>query len=449
MVKIQGKHLNKEKREVIEEGIHHLDSAGTISKRIGVCTSTVTREVKNNRTVKEPNRKPGFKLSTHCAHYNTCVKVGSACEKCSTKYMSCKDCKTHVCIDECASYERKMCPITDKWPYVCPDACSKRKYCGYPKCSYHASDAFDSYKERLRTSREGIDITEEELQQMNALVSPLVKQGQSFEAIWAEHECELPVCVRSAYNYQEASLLSCANIDLPKKIRYKPRKKKSDAGKERINRDNRRYDDFCALPLEDKARVVQGDSVVGFETNEHDILSLHLVSAAFQFYFLKKHGISSEVVRLFDCIEQTLGSPEAFEALFGILLVDRGTEFDDWEGMERSSLQKGARRCRVFYCDPLNSNQKSQAERNHEQLRRILPKGQSDFDALSAFDVATLTSHINSYPSAKRFNKCPFELASAIIPQELLDECGFERVDPDNVILKPYLLPHAIVTKNN
>lgn len=110
--------------------------------------------------------------------------------------------------------------------------------------------------------------------------------------------------------------------------------------------------------------------------------------------------------------------------------------------MERSSLQKGAKRCRVFYCDPLNSNQKSQAERNHEQLRRILPKGQTNFDALSVYDVATLTSHINSYPSAKRFNKCPFELASAIIPQELLDECGFERINPDEVILKLYDPPN-------
>lgn len=36
----------------------------------------------------------------------------------------------------------------------------------------------------------------------------------------------------------------------------------------------------------------------------------------------------------------------------------------------------------------MRSNHKSQAERNHEQLRCILPKGRSDFDRLSAWDVA-------------------------------------------------------------
>ena len=51
--------------------------------------------------------------------------------------------------------------------------------------------------------------------------------------------------------------------------------------------------------------------------------------------------------------------------------------------MERSCLVEGARRDRVFYCDAMQSSQKARAERNHERLRRILPKGRSDFDALS------------------------------------------------------------------
>ena len=42
-----------------------------------------------------------------------------------------------------------------------------------------------------------------------------------------------------------------------------------------------------------------------------------------------------------------MGSREAFERVFGVLLVDRGVEFDDWAGMERSCLEVGARRCRV------------------------------------------------------------------------------------------------------
>ena len=49
----------------------------------------------------------------------------------------------------------------------------------------------------------------------------------------------------------------------------------------------RTYDDFKALPLEDQVRVVQGDSVEGYERNRSDILSLHLVARAFQAYLKK------------------------------------------------------------------------------------------------------------------------------------------------------------------
>ena len=121
-----------------------------------------------------------------------------------------------------------------------------------------------------------------------------------------------------------------------------------------------------------------------------------------------------------------------------------GVEFDDWEGMERSCLEPGERRCRVFYCDAMKSNQKSEAERNHEQLRRILPKGRSDFDKLSAYDVATCCCHVNSYPSANRGGQSPFELLGGLLPQSLFDELGLARLDPDSVILKPYLMEHAV-----
>jgi IS30 family transposase len=280
---------------------------------------------------------------------------------------------------------------------------------------------------------------------MDELITPLVRQGQSFEAIWQTHEKELPIGVRSAYNYQEAGILSTADIELPRKVRMKPRKKKEETKRERVDRSGRTYADFQALALSDQARVVQGDSVQGYQENKQDVLSLHFVARAFQMYLLKKHGKAAAVVACLDAIERLLGVREAFEAALGIMLVDRGVEFDDWEGMERSCLEPGLRRCRVFYCDPMATNQKSQAERNHEQLRRILPKGRSDFDALSVWDVAVCCSHVNSYPSAGRGGKCPFELLGELLPQELLDNLGIVRVAPDEVVLRPSLIAHAVV----
>lgn len=441
----KGKHLTKENREVIEDGIRNGDSARAIAKRIDVSPSTITREVKSNRTLKERKARRGTNLSVRCVNRDGCGACGTACEECLNKLTYCKDCRLHSCITTCPDYERKTCPTTKSWPFVCPVGCSKRAHCGYPKCSYNATEADEKYRKRLSESRAGIAITEEELSAMDAIISPLVKQGHSFSSIFASHGDELPVGERCAYNYQAQGLFSVSNIELPRIVRYKPRKADKTPKRNRIDRTGRTYADFLQLPFEEQVRAVQGDSVEGFENNKHDILSLHIVSATFQFYLYKKHADSSAVVEWFDIIERALGSPEAFAAIFQNTVVDRGVEFDDWAGMERSCLVEGAKRCNIYYCDPMKSNQKSNAERNHQQLRRLLPKGRSDFDKLNNYDVAVCCSHVNSYVLAERGGKCAFELVSGIVPQKLFDELGLERIAPDDVVLKPYLMAHAVV----
>ena len=189
---------------------------------------------------------------------------------------------------------------------------------------------------------------------------------------------------------------------------------------------------------------MQADSVIGFEHNVQSILTLHLVRHSFQLYLLQAGLAARFTVAAFDAIEAYLGSPEAFEAIFGTILADRGVEFDDWAGMERSCLKEGARRCHVFYCDPMRSDQKAEVEKNHEELRRVLSKGRSDFDALSAVDVATICSHVNSYPRPSREGRCPFELAAPELPDELLGNLGIVKVPADDVLLRPALAAHAV-----
>lgn len=337
-----------------------------------------------------------------------------------------------------------MCAKTERWPYVCPEGCPKRRHCSFPKCSYRADEADASYRERLVSSREGIDVTEEGLAELDSKVTPLVRQGHSFEAICAEED--LPVCARTLYNYQSGGALSCANVELPRKVRVKPRKKskgKGGAG-ERVDRTGRKFEDFPALPIDDQARVCQGDSVCGGAHDEHDILTLMPVARKFQPCLLKGHGRASETVECLDAVERAMGSREAFERVLGIMPVDRGTEFDDWAGMERSCLEPGSRRCRVFYCDAMESNQKSACERNHEQLRRILPKGRTHMDELSAADVALCRGHVNSYPLASLGGASPIDSLGGLLTGDVLDLLGVRRIEPRDVVLRPSLVPHAV-----
>jgi IS30 family transposase len=441
-------HMDFHDRSVIDDGIRDGLAAREIARRIKVAASTVIREVKQNRSVKYPTRK-GVVRARRCIHYADCQQSATACEKCSSQWTTCKKCRTRSCIDTCPQFELRICPKTQSWPYVCPRECTKRTTCGYPRYSYGASQADVSYRTRLVSSREGIDISDEELIRMFALIEPLVLQGQSFDAIWAEHKDELPVCVRTFYNYQEQGITSVAAINMPQKVRRKPRRKgeKKDGeekARTRIDRTGRLYEDFEGLSEEDKLRVVQGDSVIGHITNTQRILSLQWKRLSFQLYLLVEDGSSKSVVDRLDLIERTLGSPEAFEILMGVLLVDRGGEFDDWAGMERSCLQEGVARCRVYYCDAGNSNQKSEAERNHEFLRRILPKERSDFDALSKSDVAWVCSQVNSYPRPILNGARPYDLALPVLGQEFLDALSILRIPADEVVLSTKLFPHVV-----
>lgn len=442
----KGKHLTLQDREIIEDGVRNGLGCREIADTLGVAPSTVSREVKQNRTRRLSLRKD-FKPAQNCIRYATCLEAGSACGECATYKTKCRDCKSRKCIEHCGRFELRTCPETQSWPFVCPPKCPQTTHCNYPRMRYSAPAADNAAAARLSSVRSGVAISPAQAAAMMERVRSLLAQGQSIEAIWAEHSDEMPVCVRTCYNYLHKGFMGASLIELPRQVRYK---KRISAGgeprlaRDRVDRAGRTYDDFCALPLDERVRVVQADSVEGREADSQRILSLHLVRCSFQLYLLQQDGRAARTVAAFDAIETYLGSPEAFEAAFGVVLADRGSEFDDWAGMERSCLKEGVRRCRVFYCDPMNSNQKAQCEKNHEELRKILPKGRSDFDALTQADVAACCSHVNSYPRPSRNGARPYDLAVAELGREFLDLLGIVRVAPDEVVLKPYLMVHVV-----
>lgn len=443
MPESKGKHLTLEDREVIEDGVRDGRSCRAIARRLHVSPSTVSREVEANRKATLTKRKD-FKPGRNCTRFNECEEVGTACASCSTYKTRCRSCRTRKCIDLCAKFDLRKCPDTERWPWTCPPKCEKSGHCNYPRMRYSAAAADNLAAARLASARSGMAIAPSDALAMMERVRSLLARGQSLEAIWAEHGDEMPVCVRTCYNYMHKGFMGASLIELPRQVRYRQRRKKREPGRDRVDRAGRTYGDFRALPIADQARVVQADSVIGFEWNSRRILSLHLVRHAFQLYLLQADGAAARTVAALDALETYLGSPGAFEAAFGIVLADRGSEFDDWAGMERSCLVEGARRCRVFYCDPMNSNQKAECEKNHQELRKVLPKGRSDFDALSQADVAAVCSHVNSYPRPSRNGARPYDLAVAELTAEFLDTLGIVRLQPDEVVLKPHLMAHAV-----
>lgn len=422
----KNKHLTISDRVEIEKGLSQNKSFAAIARKIGVSTSTVSREVKQNRSISAIDRKT-FNL---CRHKNECL-ASNVCGSCEESIGRCRGCRRVRCFLVCDDFDERTCELLDKAPFVCGE-CPRYMNCRFRHASYRAVDAQLKYECRLAESRKGISLSADELIRVISIVKSHLQKGWSFEAIWAAYGSSLPVSVRTMYSYAERGILGLANIDLPKKVRYKPRRRVRDWRV--VDRSGRSYADFLDLAAKARENAVQMDCVMGRARGFKCILTLHFPKWEFQMMVLLEEHTPSCVVGALDFIESVIGY-EKFKSLFGVILTDRGIEFADFEAIERSA-SRPQRRCRVFYCDPMRSCQKGSCEKNHELIRRIIPKG-SDIDSLSRYDIATVASHVNSYPRPSLEGRSPFAMAGRKIPKRLLDELGIMWLRADEVCLKP------------
>ena len=429
MPKGKNKHLTIDDRIRIEKGIDCGESLASIARSISVSTSTVSREIKQNRTTYIIQGKK----KTSCIHNYECHIRGLCRDDC-TKL--CRCCKIADCSMMCSEFEERACPTINSAPFVC-GKCSRGFNCGLRRARYKAVEAQLAYEKRLVGTRQGISVDPIRLQRMVRTVKERLSCGQSFEAICASGDPTIVVSSRTLYRYAEAGIFGIANIDLPKKVVYKTRKSKPHISNNPIDRAGHTYSDFMDLSDEMHKRTVQMDTVMGIRGDFKCILTLHFPWMEFQLYILLYDHTQACVREAFDYLESLLG--DAFADVFGVVLTDRGVEFADFEALERSSISQGKKRCRIYYCDALSSHQKASCEKNHVELRKILPK-KTSFEELTNYDMAIVASHVNSYPRKSLGGIAPIDLAAEALPKDLLEGLGIKRIPPQDVVLKPSLL---------
>lgn len=208
-------------RIAIETGICIGESFKKIAKRLRRHPSTIAHEVKENRTLIKGNYPNGkdCRMARQCTVRNLC---GCDEEACNTK---CRLCRGVDCTKVCDRYVSVACHKFDSPPYVCNN-CKDKKLCNKDKYIYSAKFADAAVTRRRSESRQGVRLSDEKKEELDELVTRLVKKGQPLTHIYAEHENEMPVCLRTLYNYIDEGALSIKNIDLRRKTGYKPRKKK-------------------------------------------------------------------------------------------------------------------------------------------------------------------------------------------------------------------------------
>jgi len=429
------KRLDREDRERIEHYLNLNKSLSWIAKELDYAISTVTREVKTYRTDEGyRHRSATGNLTNLCVDYKTCDKT-NVCTVCQRmNHPKCSSCQKVRCSTVCKDYAKRTCRTTEKSPYVC-NSCPKAKGCALKKWRYRGRDAQRKADEQKREARQGIDLDPENLEALNNIIRPLLRRGQSPAQIWLTHAHELPFSRRSFYRYNELGLFGMSAFDLPKKVRYKKRKRALGTSPMKIPAGHF-YKDFLALDQETKDSVVELDTVMGSKDDVGSLFTLCLKRFGFQIGIKLAVHDSEHLIAALDWLETILGS--RFESVYGLGLCDRGHEFFHTDKIEASKLYPGTKRMRLYYCDARHSEQKGTAEKCHVEIRKVIPKGTS-IDGLSNYDLATAFSHINSTPRRSLFGMSPMQLAGEVFPKEFFEQLGLSLICPDDIILNPSL----------
>ena len=428
------KHLNLEARILIETLLNQRSSFKAIARHLGKDCTTISKEIKSHIFFDKVGAygKAFNDCGLSFQHQCSATKVCTVCNRSQNR--PCWTCGK--CISSCILYEKYICPKLAKPPYVC-NGCADRSKCSLEKRFYKASYAQKEYEQVRSESRSGFALSETELKQLDDIVSPLLKKGQSLHHIAIHHADELMKSERTLYAYINSGLFTARNIDMPRTIRMRPRKnisKKLKVDKScRIGRDFSCFKKYMEeLP---DAAVRQIDSVEGTKGGAV-LLTIHFVEQELQLAFLRQHNDSQSVIDIFNRLYIEL-SPDIFLEIFPVLLADNGSEFSNPSAMELD--KQGNQRTRMFYCDANAPYQKGSCENNHELIRRILPKG-TDLGQYTQEQIDLMMSHINSYSRKKLGNKSPYEVFEFQYGRKILDIFHLQKIPADEIVLGPELL---------
>lgn len=431
------KFFTYENRLDLQKGLKNGLSIKAIAVILRKNPTTVSREIRKYSS-ELATGYPGYPFN-ECKNRFNCRKknlCGKSCSRKSAAY--CKLCPQ--CNSNCGDFIREICTARFRPPYVC-NSCETIGKCTLLKTIYDAEHAHIRAHNVISESRSGLCVSEDEITRLNAIISPLVKQGQSINQIYIEHENELMCSEKTIYNYIDACLFDVRNIDLPRKVKFRERYKKPEFKVDKGCRIGRNYQD-CQKFKErnpDFAEV-QMDSVIGSKGGKC-LLTIHFVQSSLMLAFLRDANTSQSVIDIFNGLDQVLGA-ELFNDLFPYILTDNGSEFSNPKAIEYREYHPGidsVHRTNIFYCDAGCPYQKGACEVNHELIRRIIPK-ETSMDHLTQEDIFLMMNHINSYKRKKLNNRSPYETFSFLHGEDVLEALGCRKVDAKDIMLKPALL---------
>ena len=382
------KHLTLSDRNDIQLGLERGETFKAIGQSILKDPTTVSKEVKRNRQVRE----------------STCHNL--------------------------------PCPLLDKAPFVCNGCPKRRQNCGYKKILYLAKQAQKQYEQTLVEAREGTPLNSKTFWDMDKVISDGVKKGQHIYHILKTHN--LDVSSSTVYRHIRKGYLSIAPIDLARAVKFKERRKSKLPSIPKEAKKGRSYEDFLNyLALKQLDSWLEMDTVMG-RMGGKVLLTFNLSFCNFIFARLLDNKTALEVTKHLYDIKNTLHQADKdFFQLFPVILTDNGGEFARVDDIEMDVRGES----KLFFCDPNRSDQKGRIEKNHTLIRDILPKGTS-FDNLTQEDINLVCSHVNSVKRAALNGKSAYELFAFTYGEEIPKLLGISKIPAEDVSQSSKLLQH-------
>lgn len=332
---------------------------------------------------------------------------------------------------------KEVCPLLLKPPYVC-NGCQKKSYpsCHYVRRIYSARTAQKEYEQVRSESREGIPLNKAEFYETEKTISNAVRKGQHiYHAIMANN---LPVSKSTVYRHISKGYYTISKLDLPRAVKFKPRKQKQQDYVPKAAKIGRTYDDFTAYMAENNLHdCSEMDTVIGRPGGK---LIMTFIFTAFDFMFgiLLEDKTAAEAASKIQAFKKQLETAGfKFGEIFPVLLTDNGGEFSCVSAFEYSP--DGEPETRLFFCDPNSPYQKPHVENNHVLFRDIVPKGES-FDSFTQDTVNLIFSHVNAIKREQFNSKSAYDLFTFAFSKELAKALGISFIPPTEVIQSPKLL---------
>ena len=234
------------------------------------------------------------------------------------------------------------------------------------------------------------------------VIEEKIKNRKSPAAVAAEikktDELDIEIHWKTIYNYIDKGVLNLTREDLvhgnykvgkerPKESQRTTRRKEGRTIRDRPEEANTR-EEFGHWEMD----LVEG------QKEKDDPFLLVLTERKTRYEIIEKISdkTSDSVIQGLDRIERRFGVVN-FRETFKTITTDNGSEFADYEGIEKSFTGSNIPRTSQYYCDAYCSWQRGSNEVANRFIRRFLPKG-SSFKDIKRTLVKKIQEFINNYP---------------------------------------------------